>query len=101
MTDALDLFTKSLLTFAHDTPSPKVKIEKLKAVVYKRAVRPKPIFTLNDLPQNHPQSIRSAMLAFFAHSCSLSYERRLIDVMVPALSGFLYVPGCRVSWYVR
>lgn len=101
MTYALDLFVKSLLTFARDTLDPIVKIEKLKAVVYKCAVRIKPILSLNDLPRDHPQSISSAMLAFFAHSCSLSYERRLIDAMVPALSGFLYVPGCRVSQYVR
>ncbi|KIY67329.1 hypothetical protein CYLTODRAFT_296292 [Cylindrobasidium torrendii FP15055 ss-10] len=59
---------------------------------------PLPILSINDLPDDHPRSLRRcANLAFT--SGYLSPEMRASDTLVPILRGLLYVPGCCTSEY--
>lgn len=65
----------------------------------KHPTYPAPMVYLNDLPFNHPHSLKRCMARLFSHPYAGSFERDLIDVMQVTLPGFFHIPGCRVLRY--
>ncbi|KIY66459.1 hypothetical protein CYLTODRAFT_491469 [Cylindrobasidium torrendii FP15055 ss-10] len=57
---------------------------------------PLPVLNINDLPDDHPHSLRRCANLVFT-SGYLSSEMRASETLVPILRGLLYVPGCCTS----
>ncbi|KIY66455.1 hypothetical protein CYLTODRAFT_455370 [Cylindrobasidium torrendii FP15055 ss-10] len=90
VTSAIDLVMKTIASQVA-LPAPSSKKKKVPEF-------PLPILNINDLPDDHPHSLRRcANLAFT--SGYLSSEMCASEALVPILRGLLYVPGCCTSEY--
>ncbi|KIY66451.1 hypothetical protein CYLTODRAFT_423419 [Cylindrobasidium torrendii FP15055 ss-10] len=86
----------SVIDLVMKTVASKVALPALSDTMDEEPPFPLPILTINDLPDNHPHSLRRCANLVFT-SGYLCSEMCASETLIPILRGLLYVPGCCTS----